>query len=404
MDALFLGFGSSAPSSGATNYTPVDGRGAPNATEANITQVIPHACTIGANARVDLRTAPGGSASWTWTLRKNGADTAVVITISAGATSGTYSGAGVSYSAGDTINWKIVPATTPSTTNWGVSSSVQQTATGMFAVLFGNTGTGGTTTTFYTPGGGNLSSTENQTYSPVPFAATLKNLYLKSDVDPGGTASWQATMRKNLADTSPALTCTISAGGALTVSDTTNQPTVAAGDLISIHLTATNAPVSSRLSGGFSVAPNNDGDACWLQSHSNAAQNNATNYANMHGAAASYATSEVIGNPQEGSIACTIKALYVKLPTSPGAGTQYTVTVRDGGVDTAATVVVSGTNTTGSITGQTITVNAADLLDISTVPASTPTARNIQTGVHYTLAAAAAGPPAGSLDMSGVGI
>lgn len=64
---------------------------------------------------------------------------------------------------------------------------------------------------------------------PVPFAGTIKNLYVKYEDALNVTVNRVFTVRKNGADT--ALTCTVTANNA---SDTTNSFTVVAGDVISV--------------------------------------------------------------------------------------------------------------------------------------------------------------------------
>lgn len=85
----------------------------------------------------------------------------------------------------------------------------------------------------------------------MPFSATLKNFYVTLDVAPGAGNSWTLTIRKNQAST--ALTITIS-GSDDTGNDTTHTVSVAAGDKISILITATGSPSPSGAQWGFQVS------------------------------------------------------------------------------------------------------------------------------------------------------
>lgn len=72
----------------------------------------------------------------------------------------------------------------------------------------------------------------------------------------------------------------------------------------------------------------------------------------------------------------TIGPFYFEVDTAPGVGKQYTFTVRKNGVDTSLSIVISGTNKTGSDTntGHYFTVAPGDTVTISSTPASTPAA------------------------------
>jgi hypothetical protein len=82
-----------------------------NATETNVQNVCPSACTA-KNGRIRILTN-GSTSNVAYTLRVNGADTALVITITA-STTGIFSDATntVSVAASDLINWKVGQAAT----------------------------------------------------------------------------------------------------------------------------------------------------------------------------------------------------------------------------------------------------------------------------------------------------
>ena len=86
-------------------------------------------------------------------------------------------------------------------------------------------------------------ATEANVAFPMPFAGTLKNLYVRTLTVQGSTAG-TLTVRKNGSDTS--LVATITAGGAIgTYSDTTNTVSFSAGDRLTLAQ-------SSALGGNFS--------------------------------------------------------------------------------------------------------------------------------------------------------
>lgn len=81
----------------------------------------------------------------------------------------------------------------------------------------------------------------------------------------------------------------------------------------------------------------------------------------------------------------TITQWDLQLPAAPGAGKSWTFTIRANGADTAATITISGTNTTGSWTG-TLNLSAGDLICYSAVSAGTPASIVEGTGwqIYYT--------------------
>ena len=90
---------------GTAEYFPAVGVLAPTVTEANTQQTVPQSGIV-KNASIKLTVAPGASKTRVFKLRKNGADTAIVVTITGGtATLGTDTTNEVSVAAGDLLAW-----------------------------------------------------------------------------------------------------------------------------------------------------------------------------------------------------------------------------------------------------------------------------------------------------------
>lgn len=81
--------------------------------------------------------------------------------------------------------------------------------------------------------------------------------------------------------------------------------------------------------------------------------------------------------------------LFCNLPAgSPdnGGGTQtYTFTLRKNTADTALTCAISEAGQTCSDTSNTVAVTAGDLIDFSSVPSGTPTARSVTCSIEYAI-------------------
>lgn len=73
------------------------------------------------------------------------------------------------------------------------------------------------------------------------------------------------------------------------------------------------------------------------------------------------------------SEAVTVSEMTVYLDTAPGSGKSRTYTLRVNGADTAASITISDTNTTGSWTGS-VAIAENDLVSMGTTPSGTPTA------------------------------
>jgi len=109
-------FANSSPggtlAAGFTRFLVVQGSNAIATSEGTPQQVVPRALTtVSATAYLVILTATVGAS--TFTLRRNGVDTGLVVTIPSGSTTGVYTATGaISYSATDLWSWRLVGATT----------------------------------------------------------------------------------------------------------------------------------------------------------------------------------------------------------------------------------------------------------------------------------------------------
>lgn len=88
-------------------------------------------------------------------------------------------------------------------------------------------------------------------------------------------------------------------------------------------------------------------------------------------------TEELVGS------AGNLNSFRVKLTVAPGAGTSRTFVIRINGVDTALTVTVSNTDTTGYV-ASTVAVSAGDKLTIKSTMSGTPAAARLDCATTYT--------------------
>jgi hypothetical protein len=103
-------------------------------------------------------------------------------------------------------------------------------------------------------GEGNSASnvTESSVDNIVPYAAVLRNLYVKAETAPSAAESFVYTVRVNRVDT--AITATIS-NTDTTANDTSNSVTIAAGDTICVEVDGSAGSASSFHKVSFEIDP-----------------------------------------------------------------------------------------------------------------------------------------------------
>ncbi|HTY43000.1 MAG TPA: hypothetical protein VMH79_14090, partial [Thermoanaerobaculia bacterium] len=86
-----------------------------SSTERLVQNIMPRAGTV-EDFYIFIETAPGGTASWTFTLRKNGADTALTCTVSGTNQICSDTTHSVTFAAGDLVSVREASANGPSNT------------------------------------------------------------------------------------------------------------------------------------------------------------------------------------------------------------------------------------------------------------------------------------------------
>lgn len=101
--------GGAQNTAGTTAYAPIGGTTNYNATERNRQIVIARACVI-KNLSIVTGTSQPGTGTMVFTVRKNGVDTALTLTVAINAAAGTFADNTneVSFSAGDLLSLKSV--------------------------------------------------------------------------------------------------------------------------------------------------------------------------------------------------------------------------------------------------------------------------------------------------------
>lgn len=368
---VFLGGSTSNASGSADSFIPVN-YGAQNVAAADKFTVFPLGGNI-STMRVKVNgTAPTGAQTWTVTLLKNGSDTASECVINSGS-SGTCSiSATVSYSAGDYGAVRIRPANTPTSARIQVAFLFQPATPNDTVVSAFISGLSTSATQAQVPyTSASVGAVSTRRYPPLPDGGTIDKFYV-AGIDPdngAGTQSYAYTLDKNGSSAGSPPTCTVS-DGATTCNDTSHSQSVAAADDVQVQSVPSNTPIAGISGYGYRFVPTTAGHFMLGYGTQNVDHATNTFYFPVTGASSGGVATE--SQAQLRALAMTIKNLYVKLGTAPGAGKSRAFTLRKGGVDTALTCTVSDTATTCNATGASISISDDDLLSVSDVPTGSP--------------------------------
>jgi len=357
------------PSTSTVYYFPLGaGYTAQPGNEADNIQMVSTAGVID-NLMVSLQTAPGEDKSYTFVLRVNGDSSALTVTISDTDTTGSDVSHEVTVAAGDRVCIMSTPSGTPVATVLRHSVIFEGTTAKQSLLLGGSVHTvAGSSTRYSGVSGFSWQATENDVRQVIPTAGKIKNLFVRVSAALT-TSSYVFMLRKNGSNTT--LTCTVvEDSGLVDASDTTHEVTVAAGDIVTFRVANSGSNVR-HVHWGFTFEATVDGESILLSGTNLSPSVSATNYGDFFSHMGTWGTTESIH--QQVAQAIRLKKCYIQLATAPGAGKSYTFTVRNDSVDTALSIQVSGTDTTGSDLVDTIAIEDWDLLTMGAVPADTPT-------------------------------
>jgi hypothetical protein len=379
MTQVILGGYYDALDIGSTEYNTVMGGYIWIAVEDMRWQLVSRAGTI-SQLFVELSAAPGAGAGdgYSFTLRKNGADTTLTCTITQPATSASNTANSVAVVAGDYIDIKCVPLNTPSASPYAQWSMQFASGAANESLLLGNQTAAAAGSTYYSPvqavSNNGATGTEADNQQPCPTTGTIKNLYAKVAVAPGVGNTYIYMLRKNGADTT--LTCTI-AGAATTANDVANSVAVVAGDLLDVRCTATAGAIASQGCTGMTFVATTNGESIIAGCATGDDLNNAATEYNSIGGGGSVNWNATEAQLQQlAGVAFSAKNLYIALTGSPGGGKSYAFMLRQDSDVTALTCTVADANTTASDTTHTVLINSGGNLDLRVVPSGTPTVRD----------------------------
>jgi len=399
-----LGGGIYTPSDSDVNYNPLHGQQAWGTNpDAFYYQVMPCAGTL-SNLLVTTQGSPGEAGkSFTVAVYKNGAATDLAVTISSGTIKGEDTSNEVSIAAGDRVCIRHTPTNTPTLypPHWAV---LFKAATANRGVLLGCSESGATGQlndgrTEYASiatGGQRFGADPTYYYSVVPTDGTFKSarVYLSTAPDPGGSDGYIFTLVKNGEDT--AITVTIT--GNSTTGSITTDVSFSAGDYLYWKISLSGTPSATPYASfGLEYAPTESDEAMILGSTydpthaTNTEENTATGWS-IFTWGTFYPPARDRENPLWNG---TLRKLYWRLRTAPGAGNSYTLSIYkrtwgdDGGDDTGMTSTISGTDVSDSDSSNSAAVTDYDSIRMKLTPTSSP---DTSWGVFWGFVLSAPGP------------
>lgn len=384
MESTVFGSDNNYPSATVTQYNFINATQTSSwTTIANRMSLTPVAGTI-SNFYLELDTAPGGSAAWTFNVMKNGSTSGVTVTISGSSTSASDNTHTAAYSPGDVIELQAVPSTTPTLgTNMFWNMNFTSTSGNNAPIMLSSNTGASTTVVNYFPvvGGINSSSalSANQANEAVivPTSGTLSNLYVQHVTVPGAGNSFVYVLFQNGIAT--AITATISGTNA-TANDLTHSIAVTAGDTLSWQATPTGTPTASGMLLSMSWAPTNNGET-WIGYTGIASpSSSATQYDQPLGIGNNgWNTTETLRQIEPG--ATTITAIYTLVITAPGGATARTVNVRQNASSPGLAATITGSATTSNSTGS-VSFAQSDRLSAQSTVTGSPAAT---AGLHISM-------------------
>jgi hypothetical protein len=330
---------------------------------------------------VNLATAPGSGASWTWTLYKNGSDQSISVPISGSQTRVCDLVDTTGFVPGDLVALHVTPSQSPAPastySSWYIVQTPQVSGE---TILFGSQ-QAPDSQYLSLAGNSDSLSAEAAMATVIPTAGTMTK-YVAEFV--GADSSVTATLDQNESPTT--LSAPLTSG---VFAEQTASLGVSAGDVFDVNVTGITAESAVYASvvfvpdvAGQFVIPTwrnlivGTAPVLYFPLTGRSLDTPQTNEAEAR---------QIGGNVQ-------IQGVYLRGTTAPGSGAQYEFTLRDNGANTMLDSTLSGTNltacttsaeVTGCAAGSAIAVNNFDLLDTAVVPTGSPASPSNGIAVSY---------------------
>jgi hypothetical protein len=325
---------------------------------------------------VDLQTAPGSGAGWTWTLYKDGSDSPITVAISGAQTQACDLVDTVGFVPGDLVALHVTPSSSPAPADTSASWFIVQTPqipgeTILFSSQQANEVAGNTQ--WLSLAGNSISTVTGEAAAGTIIPAAGKITKFAAEYVGTGSPS-TAVLDKNGAPTS--LSALMSVPGELF--PVPGNLSVSAGDVFDVSETGISATTAVYASVVF--VPDVAGQFVIPTSRNTVNNSAPAFYLPITGKSNGSLESREISAQQIGDN-LQIQGMYVLGSIAPGSGAQYAFTLRDNLANTTLTTTLGGTSLSacttsapapGCSSGAAVAVNSFDLLDTAVVPTGGP--------------------------------
>lgn len=216
----------------------------------------------------------------------------------------------------------------------------------------------------------NNTTTEANAQEIISGSGTMSDLFVELTTAPGVGNTVTITLMLN--GVASALTCTVS-GTATTASDTTNTVTVSAGDKISYKwvTSAANSAARLRITSKYTGDTANESQ---IMGKCEALGSGDKYTYPMGRSESAVSTTDAVAR-QLCPTAGTLRDFYGEMTAggAPGVGQSRTFELWKNNAATGVTFTISGTNTTGNDTTNTVSISPGDYLSIKCTSSASPT-------------------------------
>jgi hypothetical protein len=319
--------------------------------------------------RAIFSVAPGSGKSYALTFNINGSDTAATVTVADSALSAEWTGS-VAIAAGDLVAVKMVPTGTPAGTIAGLSIEVNSATN--YASAYHSADIISGATNYFSPFSAGQATTETAVATTMPMAGTLTSLWGRLHDGIGAqtvllTVYKNGTAQDGTGGTQDSRITLNSAG--TTVDSVSLSIAFVAGDTFSVEVDSTAGGNTRLISANVSI------DAAVAGQSVSALTTGSVGggYANWERTQNdSWFLLSSILDITSGPSAFTLSDFYARMETAPGGAESRTFALAVDEVDTAMSVTISGSSTTGSDLSNSVSVPAGSILNYHSTASGSP--------------------------------
>lgn len=388
MKQVLFGRGTDELNNAATEFNAFVGDVQWNETETNVMQLVSASGTF-TKLRIKLDGSPGEGKSWTFTLMVNNISRALTCTISDTDTTCFNIKTVISVSAGDSFSLRATSSGTPTNRNarWSIVFEGSGSRESLIPVTSASVSRSGGNRHHVPMGSSAWAQDPSGRQGIIPTNGIIKDLYVKAVNGPGTDP--EAVKFTLLVDgVESALSVTLT-GSQTEGQDTSSQVTVVPGERVQLKAEQLNDPSDSTVVAiCMTFLADTDGESIVLGYNGESIAGSPI-FSNIPAGNQTEALieSEVYAPLQS----CLLSKLYVAIGAAPGSADQI-FTVRKNESDTALSVTISGSDTTGKDISNVVSFSNDDDTAIERTEVSNP---NFATHLYWGLVMSGVRPPTG---------